>query len=155
MKTQNSHLFSQLKALFHQTLKTFISSNSMRLTHSRWIAKTHFHLNLMRYLSESIETCLLMILHENIIIWIHVHYFQFLVEISPPTHNIGCSACFSSCKFKHLLNSDSHEKWKSSRQILKIHIQDSRNFSTLLIFKLSSCDSSPSLITSRWWIFES
>ena len=59
------------------------------------------------------------------------------------------------CEFKHLLNSDSHEKQKSSRKILKIHNQASRKFWSLLIFKLSSCDSSPSPITSSWRISES
>ena len=58
------------------------------------------------------------------------------------------------CEFKHFLNSNLHEKWQSSRRHLNIHIQASKKFSTLLIFRISSCDSSPSMITSRWRNFE-
>ena len=72
MKTQTSHLFSQLKAFFPPTSKLFLSSNSMKHTFSPRIAKTHFHLNLMKDISKSNETCFFMILHENIIIWSHV-----------------------------------------------------------------------------------
>ena len=41
------------------------------------------------------------------------------------------------------------------KKLLKIHNKASIKFSSLLIFKLSSCDPSPSLITSRRQIFES
>ena len=74
-------------------------------------------------------------------------FFQFLVEFSPLHMILVVQLVCQVCEFKHLLNSDSHEKMKSSRKILKIHNQDFRNFSSLLIFKLSSCDSSNSLIT--------
>ena len=62
MKTQTSHLFWQLKALFHQLQNFFLLSNSMWHTLSPWIAKTHFHFNIMKDILESNETCFFMIL---------------------------------------------------------------------------------------------
>ena len=99
IKTKTSHLFSQLKALFPQTSKLFLSSNSMRHTLSPQIAKKHFS-------SKSHERHLRikwnMFLHDPD--WKSHHMkpcsvFQFLVEFSPPTHDFGCSSCLSSLWF--------------------------------------------------------
>ena len=127
----------------------------MRHTLSPRIAKTHFHPNIMNDISESIETCFFMILHENLIICSHLHFFQFLVEFSSLYMILVIHPIFQVCEFKHFLNSNLYENRKSSRKLLKIHNQDSIMFSSLLFFKLSSCDSSTSLITSKWWIFKS
>jgi hypothetical protein len=56
---------------------------------------------------------------------------------------------FQVYEFKHLFNSESHEDWESSTKLIKMNNQASRMFSSLVIFKLSSCDSLPSLTTSR------
>ena len=134
MKTElliHFYLFSQLKACFHKTSKNF-SFIELHETHSfTMIQKTHFHLNLMKYLLESIETCFFMILHENIIIWSHVHFFNFWSKFHHPHMILVIQHVCQVCEFKHLLNSDSHEKQKSSRKHLKIHNQASWKFSIL------------------------
>ena len=56
---------------------------------------------------------------------------------------------FQICEFKHFLNLGSHEDQESSTWLIKMHIQSFGKFSSLVIFKISSCDSSPSLITNR------
>ena len=91
----NFSLVFSTQSTFSPTSKLFLSSNSMRHTFSPRIAKTHFHPNLMKYFSELIETCFFIILHETFILWGHVLlffilFFQFLVEISPTTHEFGC-----------------------------------------------------------------
>ena len=108
----------------------------------------------MKDILESNETQFFMILHENPIIWIHVHFFSFWSNFHRLHTILAIQSVCQVCEFRHLLNSNSHEKWKSNKKILKIHNQTSKKFSTLLIFKLSSCDSSPSLMNRRLWIFE-
>ena len=127
----------------------------MRLTSLFWIAFTHFHPKLMKYISSSIETCFFMILRKNIILWIHFQNFSFWSKFHCSHMKLVVQSVCQVCEFLHFLNFDSHEKRQTSSKLLKIHIQSSGKFSTLLICILSSCDSSPSLITSRWRIFES
>jgi hypothetical protein len=154
METQTSHLCSQFKAFFPSTSKFFFHRIPQD-TFSPRIAKTQFHPNIMKDISESNETCFIMILNENLIILSHVRFFSFRSNFHRPHMILVVQPVCQVCEFKHLLNSESHEKWKSRSKLLKIHNIASIKFSSLLIFKLSSCDSSPSLITGRWRIFES
>ena len=96
-----------------------------------------------------------MILNENPIIWSHVQFFNFWSNFHCSYMILVVELVCQVWEFKHLHNSESHDDWESRRKLIKMHNQDSRKFSSLLIFKLSFCDSSPSLITSRWWIFKS
>ena len=154
MKTQTSHLFSQLKSLFIN-FKTFYFIE-LHETHS-------FTLDCKDTFSPECHEIHLriewnMFLHDhawNLIIWSHVHFFSFSSNFHRLHMILVVHPVFQVCDFKNLLNSYSHEKWKSSRKILKFHNQASINISSLLIFKLSSCDPSPSLITSKCSIFES
>jgi hypothetical protein len=152
----------KLKLLTHQTqgiissnFRLFLSLNPMRQTFSSQIVKKKFHPNLMKYISESNETCFFMIMNENPIIWSHVQFFSFWSNFHRPCMILVVQPICQGCDFKHLLNSDSHEDQESRRELIKMHNQASRNFSSLVIFKLSCCDSSPFVITSRWQIFKS
>ena len=51
-----SHIF-QTQGILSSNFKLFLSSNPMRHTFSSRIIKTYFSLNLMKYISESNETC--------------------------------------------------------------------------------------------------
>ena len=68
-----SHNF-QTQDILSSNLKLFLSSNPMRHTFSSRIVKTYFQTNLMKYISESNETCFLIIQNENPIIWSHVQF---------------------------------------------------------------------------------
>ena len=48
-------------------------------------------------------------------------------------------------KFESLTTSESHHDWESSTWIIQIHIQAFRKISSLVCFRLSSCNSSPPL----------
>lgn len=151
----NFSLVFSTQGILSINFKTF-SFIEIHETHfSPRIAKTHFHLNLMKDILESNETCFFMILNESIIIWSHLHFFNFWSNFHRLHMILVVQPVCQVSEFKHLLNFESHEKWKSRRKILKISNQASGNFSSLLIFKLSSYDSSPSLTTSKWGIFES
>ena len=81
IKNQTSHPLSLVflaQIIFSHNFKTILSSNSMRPTHPPWIAFTHFHQDLMKYISHWFETCFFMILLENIILWSHAQIFSFL-----------------------------------------------------------------------------
>ena len=154
-ENSNFSLVSQTQSILSITSKPFLSSNSIRHTFSPWIAKTYFHPFLMEDILESNETCFFILLNENPIIWRPVPFFSFWSNFHCSHMILDVHHVCQVWEFKNLFNFDSHEKRKSSRKLLKIHNQASIKFSSLLIFKLSSCDSSPSLITSRWWIFKS
>ena len=81
-------------------------------------------------------------------------FFEILDEFSSPVHDLLFNIFWKVCDFKYLFNEESHEDQESSSCIIKIHVRASKNFSSLVIFKLSSCDPSPFLITSSWWILE-
>ena len=149
-----SHIF-QTQGILSSNFKLFLSWNPMRHIFSSRIVRTYFHLNRIKYISELNETCFFMILKENPIIWSHVQFFSFRSNFHRPHMILVVQPLCQVWEFKHLLNSKSNEDQKSRRKILKIHNQAFRKFSSLLIFKLSSCDSSPSLITNKWQIFES
>ena len=108
----NFSLFFLTKTTFPSTWKLFLSSNSMRHTLSPRISKTHFHPNLMKNISDSNETCFFMILHENIIIWSHVHFFSVWSNFHRSHMILVVQPICQVCKFKHFLNSNSHEKRK-------------------------------------------
>ena len=48
-------------------------------------------------------------------------------------------------KFESLSTSESHQDWESSTWIIQMYIQAFRKISSLVICRLSSCDSSPPL----------
>ena len=48
-------------------------------------------------------------------------------------------------KFESLSTFESHQDWESSTWLIQMHIQAFRKISSLVIFRLSSCDSSPPL----------
>jgi hypothetical protein len=75
MKTQTSHLFSQLKELFHQLQNFFFHRTPLDTLFHHGLQKRIF--TQISYISKSNETCFYMILHENLIIWSHVHFFSF------------------------------------------------------------------------------
>ena len=52
---------SQTQDILSSNFKLLLSLNPMRHTFSSWIVKTYFHRNLMKYISESNETCFFMI----------------------------------------------------------------------------------------------
>ena len=64
-------------------------------------------------------------------------FFSFKAKFHCPHMILVVQPVCQVCEFKNLLNSDSHEKWKSSRKLLKIQNQASEKFSSLLFFKLS------------------
>ena len=67
-----------------------------------------------------------------------------MVEFSTPVHGfLVVQPLFN--KFESLSTFESHQDWESSTWIIKMHIQDFGNISSLVIFRLSSCDSSPPL----------
>ena len=73
-------------------------------------------------------------------------FFQFLVKFSSPVHEFWLFSPFQQvCEFKYFFNAESHEDRESSSYLIKMHIQVSKEFSTLVIFRLSSCDLSPPL----------
>jgi hypothetical protein len=90
-----SHNF-QTQGILSSNFKLFRSSNPMRRTFSSQIVKTYFQPNIMKYISESNETCFFMIQNKNPIIWSQVQFFYFLVEFSSPVHDFGCSSILSS-----------------------------------------------------------
>ena len=59
-KDKTSHTIFKHKTLFHQTSNFFFHQTPWD-TFSSWIVKTHFQPNLMKYISESNETCFFMI----------------------------------------------------------------------------------------------
>ena len=66
MKTETYHPLSLVfstQSIFSQNFKIFLWSNSMRPTHPLWIAFTHFHPNIIKCISHSIEKCFFMIIH--------------------------------------------------------------------------------------------
>ena len=74
VKTQTFHSLSLAyltQSISFPTSKLFIHRTPMRSTHLPWIAFTYFHLKLIKDISFSFETCFLMILHENYILWSH------------------------------------------------------------------------------------
>ena len=117
MKTQTSHPLSLVltsQNIFSQNFKTILSSNSMRPTHPSQIAFSHFHMNLMKYISHSIETCFSTILHENIILWSHVQIFSFWSKFHLLRMKLVVQPIRQVCEFQHFLNSNLHEKRKTS-----------------------------------------
>ena len=82
-KYENSNLslvFSTQSILFIN-LKTFSFIEFHETLFSPRIVKTQFQPNLMKDILESNETCFFMILHENLIIWSHVHFFSVFGRI--------------------------------------------------------------------------
>ena len=154
MKTWTSHMFYQLKSLFtnfktfsfiqlHETQfftsdckNTFSSKYQQRHLRIEW--NTFLHDPAWKY--HDMNPC------SSFIFWSNFHRSHMILVVQP---------IFQVCEYTHFLNFDSHEKRLSSRKLIKIKNQASIKFSSLQIFKLTYCDSSPSLITSRWQIFES
>jgi len=114
-RNSNLSLISQTKRILSITSTLFLSSNSMRHTFSPRIEKTHFHLNLMKYISKLNEICFFMILHENLIIWSHVHFFSFWSIFHRSHIILVVQPVCQVCEFKHLLNFESHENRKLRR----------------------------------------
>ena len=147
-------LVSQTQSIIFINFKLFLSLNSMRHTFSPQIAKTYFtriswntFQNQMRHFSS----------------WslIKISSYEFMFSFSVFSRIFIARiwfwffSQFLKFVFKHFLNSESHEMRKSSTKLIKNHNKSFAKFSSLIIFKLSSCDSLLSLITSRWRIFKS
>ena len=71
-------------------------------------------------------------------------FFSFLVKFSSLVHGfLVVQPMFN--KFECLSIFESHKDWESSTWLIQIHIQSYENISSLVIFRLSSYDSSPPL----------
>jgi hypothetical protein len=89
------HLFSQLKAFFHKTYKLFFHQTpwdqlitpGWKNTFSSKYHEIHLIIDWNIFLHDPTWKYHLMRPCSN---------FQFLVEVSPPTHDFGCSTCLSS-----------------------------------------------------------
>ena len=105
----NFSLVFETQSILSINFKLFLSSNSMRHTFSPQIAKTYFQPNIMKYISESNDTCFFMVLNENPIIWSHVQFFSFWSNFHPLCMILVVHPFCQAYEFKNFLNSKSHE----------------------------------------------
>ena len=143
----------KLLTQFSNTRHSFIIPHETNF--SSRIVRPYFQSNLKKYILESNETCFFMIQKENPIIRSRVQFFSFWSNFHCPCMILAVQPFCQGCEFEHFLNLESHENWESSTRLINMRNQASEKFSSLVIFKLSSCDSSPSLITNSWQIFGS
>ena len=146
MKNQTSFLFFKHKAFFPSTSNFFFHRIPWDTIFHHELQKAYFHPNLMKDISKLNETCFFMILNENLIIWIHVQFFNFWSNFHRPHMILVVHPVCQVCDFKHFLNSNSHEKQKLSRKILKICNQASKksfitsNFQAIFLWLITFLD---------------
>ena len=143
------------QSTFLQTWNTFSSSNFPwdRQTNPR----LHLHFSSKTHESDLILDwhMFLMIQHAKFNLRIHVSNLIFFIKTSVLHMKFTVWPACQGYQFQHQIIPYFHKTWWWCPKHLKIHILAFVLFRALWIFELSSCDSSPTVVTNGWQGFKS